>query len=355
MSITRLTITDFMEGAAGALLIDVRSPGEYSHGCIPGAINIPLFTDEERKVVGTTYKQKSREQAIKTGLDYFGPKMRGMVEEVEKLVKSKMHANERSSTPKKEWNVLVYCWRGGMRSGGVAWLLDLYGFKTVVLSGGYKAFRNHVLHTFQQPFRFNVLGGYTGSGKTELLQALKDKGEHVIDLEDLAKHKGSAFGSINMPEQPTQEMFENLLAMELQTLGVESPVWIEDESQRIGRLNLPHSLWNTIRQCPVIFLDIPFEKRLAHIVAEYGSLDKDKLAEAIVRIAKRLGGLHTQKALEYLSADRITECFFILLTYYDKHYLKSLHNRENIDALLTTIACDKPEPTNTNLLIPALT
>jgi tRNA 2-selenouridine synthase len=196
---------------------------------MPGALNLPLFTDEERKVVGTAYKQQSREVAIKIGLDYFGPKMRKMVEEVESLVwswESGISAGFEDESSKSETNgksenkvkreVFVYCWRGGMRSAGVAWLLDLYGFKVYTLAGGYKAFRNHVLQTFTQSYPFRIIGGYTGSGKTEVLNELENLGQVVIDLEDIACHKGSAFGSYNMPPQPRQEMFENKLGLALQ-------------------------------------------------------------------------------------------------------------------------------------------
>src|SRR6185436_2351890 len=165
MAIEKLHIGKFIELAKDHPVIDVRSPGEYNHAHIPGAYNLPLFTDEERKIVGTAYKQKSREAAIKIGLDFFGPKMKKMVDEVESLVRSRKAgvSNSRLKTPD---SVLIYCWRGGMRSAAVAWLMDLYGFKVYTLIGGYKKFRNYVLETFQLPFQFKILGGYTGSGKT---------------------------------------------------------------------------------------------------------------------------------------------------------------------------------------------
>ncbi|MBK9737182.1 MAG: tRNA 2-selenouridine(34) synthase MnmH [Saprospiraceae bacterium] len=188
-------------------MIEVRSPSEYIHAHIPGAISIPLFSDEERAVVGTIYKQESREAAIKTGSDYFGPKMRNIVEQVEMLTSNTTHQSNKT--------ILVHCWRGGMRSGAIAWLLDLYGFKVYLLIGGYKKFRNWVLTQFDIPYPFNVLAGYTGSGKTKLLTSLENQGFKIIDLEGLAKHKGSAFGNIGMPEQPSQEMLKNLLATEL--------------------------------------------------------------------------------------------------------------------------------------------
>jgi len=270
VSIEKLHIEEFLQCSRHSIIIDVRSPGEYNHGHIPGAVNIPLFTDEERKVVGTTYKQVSRKEAIKIGLDYFGPKMKNIVEEVEELLKRSQEKNSNS--------VFVHCWRGGMRSGAVAWLLNLYGFKVCTLAGGYKTYRSHVLQTFEQPFNLKILGGFTGSGKTETLKQLEKRGESIIDLESIASHKGSAFGNINMPEQPSQEMFENLLCNELiaakekaERSNLSSPfrgtggIWLEDESQRIGLVNIPGTFWLTMRSSPVFFLDVPFEKRLDHI------------------------------------------------------------------------------------------
>ena len=341
MAIEKIHIEQFLELAKQHPVLDVRSPGEYKHAHIPGACSLPLFTDEERKIVGTAYKQENREQAIKLGLDFFGVKMRKMVEEAEQL----------SSNSK---TVLVHCWRGGMRSAGVAWLLDLYGFKVFTLAGGYKKYRNYVLDTFRLPFQFNILGGYTGSGKTELLKALKERGEKVIDLEGIANHKGSAFGNIGMPPQPGQEMFENLLAKELRKSLVsqpESPVWLEDESQRIGLVNIPGELWKTMRQSPVYFLDIPFEERLKHIVQEYGQLDAEKLADAIGRISQKLGNLNAKTAILLLNEGKITESFDILLKYYDKHYFKSLHNREGINSLLQTVDCKSVTPENADQLV----
>ncbi len=338
MGIQKITIEAFLQLAENLPVLDVRSPGEYTHAHIPGAFSLPLFSDEERKVVGTAYKQKNRETAIKIGLDYFGIKMRAMVEEAEKITHKWKYSNQNGENPKK--TVLVHCWRGGMRSAGVAWLLDLYGFKVITLAGGYKAYREWVRARFEKQYPFKVIGGYTGSGKTEVLKQLATSGRKIINLEGLANHKGSAFGALGEEPQPMQEMFENLLAASLHQYeeGTDE-IWIEDESHRVGNLNIPIILWTWMRQCPVYFLDIPFEERLDYICTVYGGFEKESLVNATMRIQKRLGGQETRNAINCLLDDDVKGCFRILLTYYDKWYGKGLENRENLAALLNKIAC----------------
>ncbi len=336
MAITRITIEEFLTLAKEFPVLDVRSPGEFLHAQIPGAHSFPLFSDEERKVVGTSYKQESKEKAIKLGLNFYGTKMVKMVEEAEEICKKALPKKEQTQ---EKNTVLVHCWRGGMRSAGVAWLLDLYGFKVYTLAGGYKAYRNWVIKQFEKDYPIRLIGGYTGSGKTEVLQQLSKKGEYMIDLEGLASHKGSAFGSLGQPKQPTQEMFENLLANELSRKkeAATGSIWIEDESQRIGEVNIPIHFFKLMRTKKVFFLNIPFEQRLDFIVQGYGAFEKDKLVSAIIRIKKKLGGLETKTAINFLLEDNIKGCFEILLHYYDKFYLKSLQNREQFSSLFHQI------------------
>lgn len=341
-------------------MFDVRSPGEYDHAHIPGAYNLPLFTNAERAVVGTAYKQQGKQPAIKIGLDYFGVKMKAIVEVVEDIV-SLYHKEIRQSAgtqretgngKQETRNVLVHCWRGGMRSAGVAWLLDLYGFKVYTLVGGYKAYRKWVRDQFEQQHPLTILGGYTGSGKTLVLHQMKEAGFPVVDLEALANHKGSAFGSIGEAAQPTQEMFENLLAEALNAVrcslsaeqsangqpSTTNDIFIEDESQRIGDLKIPDAFWKQMRASNILFLDIPFEERLNYLTADYGRKDKEKLVNAIIRIQKRLGGLEAKNAINFLLEDNHKECFRILLKYYDKWYEKALYNRENPIQLINKIS-----------------
>jgi tRNA 2-selenouridine synthase len=382
MPITKITIEEFLTLAKTNLVLDVRSPSEYAHAHIPNAQSLPLFNDDERKIVGTAYKQESKQIAIKLGLDFFGRKMKGIVEEVERLVTSYGLGVTGSIKPNNDSNsdfnnttnpqpatfkpttILLHCWRGGMRSAGVAWLLDLYGFKVYTLVGGYKAYRNWVLQQFEKEYIFKIIGGYTGSGKTLLLNALANENNATIDLEGLANHKGSALGGIGQAKQPSQEMFENFLAKDLAEKNNESSkyneptlnlqpstfncIWLEDESQRIGNLQIPMPFWRTMRNSKVYFFDIPFEERLNYLTEEYGVQKKDELVTAIMRIQKRLGGLETKTAINFLLENNFKESFRILLTYYDKYYLKGLHNRDNAKDLIKTIETEKVE-TNKNI------
>lgn len=311
MAVQSIELSNFLDLSSRFPVLDVRSPGEYAHAHIPGAYSLPLFTDEERAQVGTAYKQLSREQAIKIGLDFFGPKMRAMVEQVEDL---------------KADTVLVHCWRGGMRSAGVAWLLDLYGFRVFTMQGGYKTYRQYIVESFQLPASIKILAGYTGSAKTAVLEKLQRLGEPVINLEKLANHKGSAFGHIGLPNQPSQEMFENLLGTAIRSIGT-STCWLEDESWRIGSLLIPQPYYQQMRLAPCYFVDIPFEERLLYILQDYGNASKEELINAVLKIQKRLGGLETKTAIGLLIENNIKEAFRILLQYYDKFYRKGLLSR----------------------------
>ena len=305
-----------------SITIDVRSPAEFEHAHIPHALNLPLFDNEQRVLIGTTYKKQSREAAIKVGLPLFGNKMLPMIETVEAWIKDRQKENDLTKP-----TIYVHCWRGGMRSAAVAWLLDLYGYKVIQLTGGYKAYRNWVLEQFTIPYSLKVLGGYTGSGKTEILHALQEKNYAVIDLEGLAHHKGSAYGAIGQLPQPSQEMFENIVAEKLLEVNKkQKSIWIEDESQRIGTVLIPTPLFHLMRNSTCYFMTIPFEQRLNFIVEGYGSFDQKSLIEATMRIQKRLGGLETKTAIDFITAGALKEAFSILLKYYDKWYEKNAKN-----------------------------
>ena len=333
-----------------SITIDVRSPAEFEHAHIPHALNLPLFDNEQRALIGTTYKKQSREAAIKVGLPLFGTKMLPMIETVEAWIKDRQKENDLTKP-----TIYVHCWRGGMRSAAVAWLLDLYGYKVIQLTGGYKAYRNWVLAQFTIPYSLKVLGGYTGSGKTEILHALQEKNYAVIDLEGLAHHKGSAYGAIGQLPQPSQEMFENIVAEKLLEVNKkQKSIWIEDESQRIGTVLIPTPLFHLMRNSTCYFMTIPFEQRLNFIVEGYGSFDQKSLIEATMRIQKRLGGLETKTAIDFITAGALKEAFSILLKYYDKWYEKNTKNEVVTTIELIPVSSEIVDPVHNASLLEKL-
>jgi tRNA 2-selenouridine synthase len=307
-----LSIDDFL--ARTSPVLDVRSPGEHYQGHIPGAVSFPLFSDAERAVVGTLYKREGRDPAMLESLRIVGPKLAAMVEQA------------RAIAP--DGTVRVHCWRGGERSGSVAWLLDKAGFAEVhTLRGGYKAFRNQVLTSFERTCDLRVIGGYTGTGKTELLSRLAALGQQVIDLEALAHHKGSSFGALGEEPQPTSEQFENRLWAVLRTIDPARPCWVEDESHMIGRVRIPNAFFARLRAARLYFIDMPRIVRADRLVVDYGKYPKEQLAEAVKRIEKRMGPQHCKAALQALEAGDLRTVALLTLEYYDKAYLHGVGMR----------------------------
>jgi tRNA 2-selenouridine synthase len=347
MAVHKIGIEEFVQKKLDHIIIDVRSPKEFEHAHIPGAYSLPLFDNEQRSVVGTTYKKQSRENAIKIALPMFGDKMLNMVNTVEQWAQS--FIEKYNNKP----NIILHCWRGGMRSAAVAWLLDLYGFKVYQLIGGYKAYRNWIISQFEIPLNLKIIGGYTGSGKTAILHTLSSLNQNVIDLEGLAQHKGSSFGALGQLPQPSQEMFENELGLVISTIEDKTKtIWIEDESQRIGTVMVPNTFFKLMRSSPCYFLDIPFEHRLHFIVKQYGDFSKQDLIAATERIQKRLGGLETKNTIQFLENGEITAAFEILLKYYDRWYNKfSKPNAEPKLNLINLSANAVNEIDNAHLLL----
>lgn len=309
----RLVVQDFLEAGKELPILDVRSPGEFKQGCLPQALNLPLFTNDERAEVGTLYKQEGSLIAFKRGLDLIGPKMRSFIEFAEGLGSK---------------DVLVHCWRGGNRSQSVALLLEAAGFHTSVLQGGYKAYRQLALKFFQQPLALMVLTGYTGSKKTDVLHALRGMGEQVIDLEGLAHHQGSAFGRLPGDEQPTSEQFQNSLYEAFRTMDINRRIWIEDESMRIGRVSLFEALYQQKNTAPCVFLEVDHDVRVDNLVENYSQLPREYLLDATRHIQKKLGNNETDMALQCIEAGRSREAAAIFLKYYDKRYGQSIKNKQ---------------------------
>ena len=305
---------EFLGMAKSMPVIDVRSPSEFATGHIPGAVSLPLFDDDERARVGTLYKKSGRAEAFDAGLDMVGPKMSGFVRAARQLAAGRQ--------------ILVHCWRGGMRSASMGWLLETAGFRVTLLKGGYKAYRGYIRENLVAGRRFIILGGMTGSGKTNLLRELAAQGEPVADLERLANHRGSVFGGIGLGGQPTNEQFENDLFAVFQGFLPEEVIWLEDESRQIGRIFMPEPMYTAMTNAPMIRIRIPDEQRIRIILEEYAGLDRERLAASIQQISKRLGGLVTSNCLELLGEGDFAGVVKLLLPYYDKTYAHSTGRRE---------------------------
>ncbi len=309
-----LGIKDFLNLADSLPVLDVRTPAEFEKGHLPGAVNLPLFSNEERAVVGTLYKQEGQEPALMKGLELVGPRLKDYV------------LAAAAAAPERK--VLLHCWRGGMRSGSFAQLLRACGFEACTLKGGYKSFRTHVLTQFEHPFTIWSIGGLTGSGKTEILQELRKLGEQVIDLEGLAGHLGSAFGTLGFMIQPPQEEFENTMALELAAMDPGRPVWLEDECINIGRIMIPQTFWAQMKSAMVFQVKLPDSLRKEHLLRQYGTMDREFLKERFVRIEKRLGSEISRRAIQAVEDNDSAQVLDITLAYYDKSYLKQLKKKD---------------------------
>jgi tRNA 2-selenouridine synthase len=306
--------TLFQSDTSGFAILDVRSPAEYEQGHIPGALNLPLFSDYERERVGIAYKKHGPKEAMQIGLEIVGPKMTELVRSAQTL---------RSGKP-----LVVHCWRGGKRSESVGWLLDFAGMPVSVIEGGYKAYRTYQRSWLtESPLNLIVLGGKTGSGKTDILHALSAKGEQVLDLENLAHHKGSAFGWIGEEPQPSTEQFENNIFEVLRSMDLSRPIWVENESLTIGRVFVPQTLWHKMNYAPLIHLEVPIEDRIQNLIGIYaGGEAKEALILSFQKIASRLGGQHLKSAIESLERGDYRRAAEVALTYYDKAYYYGLEN-----------------------------
>jgi tRNA 2-selenouridine synthase len=315
-----LDIGWFLEKGRNCPILDVRSPAEYDRGHIPGALSLPLFSNEERSIVGTLYLQKGSKEAMMKGLELVGPKMKEFVR----------HASE--LTPEGE--LVLYCWRGGMRSNSMAWLFNTAGMKSYTLEGGYKTWRRYIHDFFGRPVpNLIVVGGMTGAGKTEILEEIEKKGGQIIHLERLARHKGSVFGHLGMPPQPSTEQFENELYSCLSVLNTGEPVFVEDESLAIGQVFIPRPFYSRMSSARLINVVVPFKERVKRLVESYTGGETESLLDAIRRIDRRLGSENSTRAKKFIMERHMEKAVEIVLEYYDKVYARSmgLHTRAGTD------------------------
>lgn len=300
--------------AAMGTVVDVRTPAEFRQGHWPGAVNVPLFSDEQRHEVGLTYKQQGRLQAIELGLKLCGPSL------------SRLYVSLKEAAGGPSKPLRLYCWRGGMRSNSMAWLAGLVDHPTSVLEGGYKRYRRWVLECFERTWPLRVLGGRTGTGKTDLLLELERQGVGIVDLEGLAHHRGSSFGHLGLPEQPSSEHYENKLAEQLDALHIRGAdeIWLEAESIQVGRCRIPKGLFSQMQAAPVLEIRRSDRERVDRLVDVYSCHGQSHLRAATERISRRLGPQRTRQALEAIDAENWALACKAMLDYYDSCYDREL-------------------------------
>lgn len=296
----------------GAKFIDVRSESEFAEASLPGSINIPILRDEERALVGTTYKKVGTAEAKKLGLELVSPKLPQMISKYQELA--------------KDYPLVVFCWRGGMRSQSICSLLDTMGVPVYRLIGGYKAYRRYVNQYLDRPLphKVVVLHGLTGVGKTELLKSLREMQLPAVDLEGLSSNRGSVFGQIGMAPQPSQKMFESLLVNDLAQFEDPGYIIVECESRRVGRIILPASLVDGMRNGIKILTYCPVDIRTERIIRIYSSKTEENenaLKAAISSLERRLGKNKVAELSCMLDNGQIEDVVkYLLINYYDPLY-----------------------------------
>ncbi len=321
-------------------LIDVRSPDEYYKGHMPNSINIPLFNNDERSIIGKTYKRFGKEKAVFEGLKITENKIENLLNNIFEIINTYKSKNKNRNLD--ELILRFYCARGGMRSLSVSWLLDKYNFKSITLYGGYKKYRKWVLESFIKKWNIVVIGGKTGTGKTKLLKLLEENNYQIIDLEGLASHRGSTFGGLGMPEQPTNEYFENAIAEKLYSFKDIDNVFVEAESANIGKCKIPHEFFKQMKCSRRIEIQRSQSNRIAELIKTYSIFSQDELKDAVLRIKKRLGPQRTKFALESIQQKKWDLVCKSVLEYYDKCYDFEKAEVENIMCVdLTDLNYDK--------------
>ena len=317
-------VTDFRNLTSP--IVDVRSPKEFSQGHWPGAINIPLFSDIERETIGKSYKKESRLKAILNGLKVTIPNTKKLLKIIIQTTKIDKSVNK---------SLRIYCWRGGMRSNAFGWLARTIGIKTYLLKGGYKSYRKWVLNQFEVDLPIRLVGGKTGTRKTDLLNYINKENIYVIDLEGIANHRGSSFGSLGMKEQPTTQQFENILAESLCSFRKNNAVeiWLEAESSNLGKCRIPNNLYSKMKKAPILEIIKTKNERVENLVNVYSRYSQTELKDAVNRISKRLGPQRTKEALTAIEKKEWSKACEAMLDYYDKCYEFELKKSNNINSI----------------------
>ena len=321
-------------------LIDVRSPSEYYKGHMPKSINIPLFDNNERAIVGTIYKKNGRDKAVIEGLRFIEKKIEKLVNSFFECINSQKLEFIKNGI--HDPVIKIYCARGGLRSLSIAWLLEKYKFNTITLQGGYKKYRNWSLDSFSKKWNILVIGGKTGTGKTRLLKLLEKHNYQTLDLEGIACHRGSTFGGLGMKEQPTNEYFENLIAEKLDEFNLNEYLFVEAESANIGKCKIPHDFFIQMKTSSRIEIIRSESNRLDELVNTYSIYNQTDLQESVLRIKKRLGPQRTKIAIDSIKKKKWYSVCKAVLEYYDKCYEYEKVGKNNIKCLdLTDLKYDK--------------
>tara|TARA_B100000700_G_scaffold308508_1_gene386316 strand:+ start:4179 stop:5231 length:1053 start_codon:yes stop_codon:yes gene_type:complete len=317
-------VTDFRNLTSP--IVDVRSPTEFSKGHIPGAINIPLFSDSERELIGKSYKKEGRLKAIFNGLRITLPNTSKIVDLITQILSKEKDSDK---------SLRIYCWRGGMRSQAFAWLAQTIGVKASLLKDGYKSYRNWVLKQFEKELPIRLLGGKTGTGKTDILKQITSNNIFVIDLEGIANHRGSSFGSLGMKKQPTTQQFENILADHLEIFfkSTAREIWLEAESSNLGKCRIPNELYKQMKSAHVLEIIRTKNERVENLVNIYSQNTQTELKDAVMRISKRLGPLRTKEALIAIEQKEWSNACLAMLDYYDRCYDFELRKTSNLNRI----------------------
>jgi len=313
---------------ANPLYVDVRAPIEYNEDHIPGAINLPIFNDEERKEIGTLYKMAGKDDAVKRGAEVGGRRIVDIINSLSEI---------------KDKNIIIYCARGGMRSGAVASLINSIGIKTYRIIDGYRSYRKMVMDKLSgiriKP-KMYVLQGLTGAGKTEILRLIQNS----VDLEDMAGHRSSLFGGIGL-QQNSQKRFETLLLCKLEELSDEDFIIFEGESKKVGNLHIPDNIFLQMRSAPAIYIETSIERRVEIIKKEYTGFNEDeKILKTVNSLKSKLGPQKTDELINlYNSGDLDSFIRILLLDYYDTLYRHTLDKLEYLDKVINRDTRKKTE------------